>query len=210
MYVFVLATAVTVVVLCISVIKSFALRQWARFEATHPLPAWVLANPRRAYHMACEAHKIATAAKVKTSQPNLASNSFDVVSTRPLSQTHRAINYTFRGAMYTLLTTTDDTLPSEAVDKEHLSLDSNNIIYEVTTTTDSESHPSRLRPFFETIAKCFGPRAVAPNPELLCAHILKTHPDVSTAEVPAVLVKGTAHNFHIDLVLMELEQIKAQ
>lgn len=198
MYLFVLATLTTIAYFMFDSAKSFCRRSWARFEARHPLPAWIVSNPATAYRMACEAHKIAAAAKsAQQQQPSLARNRDDVQIGRVQAfDDFSAMGYTFRGAEYTFLTQ-DDTA---SVDR-HLAGDPQaNILYDVCAP---ESTPPSIKPFFDTIARCFGPCVVPPDPEVLCKYLKQCHPDVTTADVPCVIVKGTTQTHIIDLVLMQ-------
>ena len=89
--------------------------------------------------MACEAHKIACAAKNKklSSQPSLANKEGDIdvvdvqtCNNKSKMDDFKAINYSFRGVRYTCLTSKIEHSPAESVACEHLG-SHENILYDV-------------------------------------------------------------------------------
>ena len=212
MYVFIAVFVLTCIFLVFDSIKCFFQRQWAKFEANHPLPAWTISNPRTAYRMACEAHKIACAAKNKklSSQPSLANKEGDIdvvdvqtCNNKSKMDDFKAIHYSFRGVRYTCLTSKIEHSPAESVACEHLG-SHENILYDV--SVDDQDSVASIRPFLNTIASCFGPCVRPPCAELLSAYVEIVHPEVTTADVPLVIVKGTTQNYIVDFVLMETRQ----
>ena len=216
MYFFVFVTIVTVLYLAYDSTKSFCKRHWKNFETNYPLQAWAITHPYTAYRMASEAHKIATATilknknKEKDQQPTLntpiaisdfeitAVASFKIAKSLDYDLEYRAIDYTYHGAYFTLLTLSKDD-PKNCVIREHLSKDTrSNILYDVVAAGANQ-------PYLNAIGQCFGPAVEPPNPECLAHYLESIFPDVTTADVPTVVIKGTTQQWTLNLVLMQYD-----